>query len=50
MEYEYCPPIWNEAADLTDLEEIQESEQAKATDKLRTEDYENGFMEADSEF
>lgn len=33
----------NKELDLIDLEEIQESEQAKATDRLAMEDYENGF-------
>ena len=48
MDYEYCPPIWNEATDneldLIDLEDLQESEQSKATDRLTMEDYENGFV------
>lgn len=33
----------NNELDLIDLEEIKESEEAKATDRLSQEDYENGF-------
>ena len=33
----------NKELDLIDLQELQEIEQSKATDRLHQEDYENGF-------